>query len=151
MYQFCLHVLWLLGLCKDCAPSVIKQSLNSSPWSGFRRTDWAWAGDYLCLWWQDMGAGEDVGTQPSWRMFRLCPGYVTCSCGNWQWPDVIQPQDIWDADGTTLPPCHDLRATANWDIPQLGLRLIWIGQSHPWGNPPKRNVQDEFQLNWDRV
>lgn len=27
----------------------------------------------------------------------------------------------------------------------------WIGQSHPWGNPPKRNVQDESQLNSDRV
>lgn len=71
-----------------------------------------------------MGAGEDVGTQPSWPMFRLCPGSVTCPCGNWLWPDVIQPQDSWDAAGTTLSLCRDLRAKANWDIPQLGLRLI---------------------------
>lgn len=38
--------------------------------------------------------------------------------------DLIHPQNSLDADGTKLPPCHDLRVKANWYIPHFRLHVL---------------------------
>lgn len=85
MYQFCLHLLWLPRLCKDCTHFVIKQHLISGTWDTFESAVWVWAEDYPSL-------------------LGLCV-FVQVHCGRDMSSICFQRRNfsVWIGGGQTLP------------------------------------------------